>query len=213
MAFAHTLEQIQNAKTITWKMIAYEHVTSKDGKRTWANTEVVEYAYRAPGLYREVRTDKKGQIESVEIADYIHGRKLKYSPKENKATLEDIFPCVNPSGPFAYYQEKLTSPNLQWVEKRKMATGVVNVFRSTFRDQGNERDWSIDFWIDAKTKQLVAAFQPGADIYDPEKDPSRKQMSEHDWSSMTMIGGGYQDICYDVAIDDSLFRFAPPEGL
>ena len=34
-AFAQTLEQIQKAKTITWKTTFYEHITSKDGKRTW----------------------------------------------------------------------------------------------------------------------------------------------------------------------------------
>ena len=67
-----------------------------------------------------------------------------------------------------YYQEKLNEPNLQWIGKRKTATGEVNVFRNAFRDHDNDRDWSIDFWIDAKTKQLVAVYDPGADIYDPE---------------------------------------------
>ena len=67
-AFAQVLDQIQKAKTITWKTNFFEHITSKDGKRTWANTEVAEHAYKAPGLYREVRFDKNGQVEDCRIS-------------------------------------------------------------------------------------------------------------------------------------------------
>ena len=43
-------------------------------------------------------------------------------------------------------------------------------FDTHMRDEPNGRDWSYDFWIDQKTKQLVEAHVPGADIYDPNKD-------------------------------------------
>lgn len=53
-AFAQVIEQIEKAKTITWKLTFYSHVVSKDGQKTWVETETREMAYKAPGLYREV---------------------------------------------------------------------------------------------------------------------------------------------------------------
>jgi len=212
-ALALTFEQIQKAKTITWKTTFYEHITSKDGKRTWLHTGCIEHAYKAPGLYRDVRLDDQGQIVTVEIRDSIRGRTLSYSPKEKKATLSEFTPSAHDPGPFAYSLEKLNAPNLQWVEKRKTASGEANVFRHTFRWYvGGERDWSCDFWIDAKTKQLVTICQPGADVYDPENDPARDTLPEQNRSLTKMMGSRDHDICYDVALDDSLFRLEPPEG-
>ncbi len=212
-AFALTLEQIKKAKTVAWKTTFYEHVTSKDGKRTWLHTGLIEHSYKAPGLYRDVRLDDEGQIESVEITDFIQGRKLTYSPKEKKATLSEITPSLHNPGPFASALEKLNAPNLQWVEKRETASGEANVFRHTFRWYvGGERDWSYDFWIDAKTKQLVALCSPGADVYDPENDPARNNRPGTNWSSRRAMGSRDHDIRYDVALDDSLFRLEPPVG-
>ncbi|MGD0517924.1 MAG: hypothetical protein ABSA26_10355 [Thermoguttaceae bacterium] len=210
-AFAQVLEQIEKAKTITWKTNFFEHITSENEKNTWAKTHVAECAFKAPGFRREVRFDEKGQVERVEISDYIHGRTLTCSPKEKKATIKETEPDATPSGPFDYCREKLNAPNLQWIGKRNTATGEVNVFRNAYRDHDNERDWSIDFWIDAKTKQLVATYSPGADIYDPENDPARNNPPGNAWSHHAM-GGGEIDIRYDVALDDSLFRLEPPEG-
>ena len=39
MAFAQIFDEIQKAKTITWKTTFYVRITSKDGKRTWLRTE------------------------------------------------------------------------------------------------------------------------------------------------------------------------------
>jgi hypothetical protein len=211
-AFAQTVEQIQKAKTMTWKTHFFEHITSRDKKTTWAVTEVMENAYKEPGLYRETRLDDKGQINSVEITDSIRGRKLRYFPKEKRATVEEIAACSNPSGPFGYHQKKLEEQNLQWIGKRTTETGECNLFRNAFRDHVNERNWSVDYWIDAQSKQLVAVYQPGADIYDYEHDPARNVAPGEGRSGMFMRGGGEVDIRYDVALDDSLFRTEPPEG-
>ncbi|HEY4759199.1 MAG TPA: hypothetical protein VIH42_01325 [Thermoguttaceae bacterium] len=219
-AFAQVLEQIQKAKSITWKMNFYEHITSEDGKSTWAKTHVLECAYKAPGLYRFVWVDDNGQVKSVEIEDWIHGRKLKYYPQEKKATIKETTPVSHDSGPFAYELEKLkqNAPDMKWVGKRKTATGEVNVFRWVFITDtydGNTRDWSIDYWIDAKTKRLVAQYAPGADIYDPEKDPAYNNPPGKDpgkAGSHRKMGRGILDIRYDVELDDSLFRTEPPEG-
>jgi hypothetical protein len=211
-AFAQTLEHIQNAKTMTWKTIFYEHITTKDEKHTWFKAHTTECAYKAPGLRREVRLDDNGQVESVEIRDTIRGRELTYTPKAKKATLSEIAPWSDDPGPFSYYRDKLNVPNLQWVGTRKTTGGEVNIFRNAFRDHNNERDWSIDFWIDTKTKRLVEVYQPGADIYDPEHDPARDNAPEEKWSSARAMGGAEKDIRYDVALDDSLFRLEPPAG-
>jgi outer membrane lipoprotein-sorting protein len=213
-AFAQVLEQIEKAKTITWKVNFFEHISSEDEKNTWANTEVAEHAYKAPGLYREVRFDKNGQIKTVEINDYIHGRKLKYSPIEKKATIEEIVPDANPSGPFDFCRDGLNAPNLQWVGKQKTTTGEVNIFRHAYKwfIEDAERDRSTDFWIDAKTKQLVATYTPGSDIYDPVTDPARNNQPGNERSIQTAMGVGQVDIRYDVALDDSLFSLEPPQG-
>ena len=64
-AFAQVLEQIEKAKTITWKTNFFEHITSENEKNTWAKTHVAECAFKAPGFRREVRFDEKGQVERV----------------------------------------------------------------------------------------------------------------------------------------------------
>jgi hypothetical protein len=172
----------------------------------------MELAYKAPGVCRKVWLDAKGAAERVEITDSVRGRKLTYCPKEKKATLAEINPPEKEEGPFSDYLQKLSELNLQWIAKRKTAAGDVNVFRKAFWEQDNERDWSIDFWIDTKTKQLVGVYQPGADIYDPETDPARNApRAETAWSRQ-MMGGGASSIRYDAALEDSLFRLQPPEG-
>ena len=76
-AFAQVIEQIEKAKTITWKLTFYSHVVSKDGQKTWVETETREMAYKAPGLYREVlHPTVRGQIEHVCITDAVNLRSL-----------------------------------------------------------------------------------------------------------------------------------------
>ena len=79
-------------------------------------------------------------------------------------------------------------------------------------DNANERDWSRDFWVDAKTKQLVAIYSPGGDIYDPDRDPVRNNPPGKEPSKGETVADGWHDMQYDVALDDSLFRLQPPEG-
>jgi outer membrane lipoprotein-sorting protein len=210
--FAKTFEHIQKAKTMTWKSVGYEHVSTWDKKRTWAHRDVVKRAYKAPGLHRFERLDDNGQITQVEIRDFGRGRIVTLYPKEKKAVVEEIAPGHGDSGPLGSDLEKLNAPNLQWVGKRKTADGEVNVFRHAFRwFIGKECDYSNDFWIDAKTKQLVALYTPGADVYDPEHDPV-KGNPPGDGRRHHIMGGGCVDIRYDVPLDDSLFSVEPPEG-
>jgi len=207
------MDQIEKARSITWKVTYYNHVTSKDGKRTWMETSQHECAYKAPGLYRQTVVDKNGQIKSVQIADTVNKRELFLNPKNNKATLSEVaIAARNPRGPFVWVTQELKKPDLQWVAKRQTEAGELNVFRRAFRDEPNGKEWSYDFSMDQKTKQLVELRIPGTDIFDPDTDPARNNSPEKDWSTGKPVGSIHYDIVFDAELDDSLFRLDPPEG-
>ena len=210
-AFAQTVDQIQKAKNVTWKWTVYMHVGSKDGKTTWLKTETREKAYKSPGLYRETYLDDKGQVREVEITDAVHKKRINIFPGTKEATISDIVTDWDTRGPFEWVKKELETANLQWVETRNTHSGEVNVFRHAYRDQSNGRDWSDDFWIDQKTKRLVEAHSPGADIYDPDKDPARNIPPGKAWST-TCPASVNHDIDFDASVDDSLFPLEPPAG-
>jgi hypothetical protein len=176
-----------------------------------------ENAYKAPGFYRHAILDEKRQVQCVQIIDYVHYRyrMLSLHPAKKTATLEELSlpPGVRLGGPFSGYgNQHLKSPELQWVEKRKTPAGEINIFRHSFRDNGNLRDWSYDFWIDHKSKQLIELHSPGTDIYDPDKDPVRNMPPEKEWSKSRPTAEVQRDVVYNAELDDSLFRLEPPEG-
>jgi outer membrane lipoprotein-sorting protein len=211
--FAHVLEHIEKAKTITWKTTFYAHVTSKDGTRTWVETETREHAYKAPDLYRNVYFDENGQITHWTIRNAMNREELSINPGEKTATFRELdVPMGNPRGPFVWHHEQMQKYNLELVGKGETETGEANIFRAAFRDKGNNRDYSYDFWIDAKTKKLVAVHVPGSDIYDPENDPARLNPPHKDRYSKKAIGYIQHDIIYDADLDESIFSLEPPEG-
>jgi hypothetical protein len=212
-AFAQVLDQIEKAKTITWKTTFYHHATSKDGKRTWIVNEIRQCAYKSPGLYRETDLDKTGKINWVHITDNLHNRELSLDLETKEAVVAGISTLVYDSrGPFEWVKEELKENNLQWVEKRKTEAGEVNIFRHSFRDNANGRNWSYDFWIDQKTKRLVEVHVPGDDIYDVYNDPGRNNPPEKEYS--IVMAGTFinSDINLDAELDESLFRLEPPTG-
>jgi outer membrane lipoprotein-sorting protein len=210
--FAQVLEQIEKAETITWKVTYYHHVTSKDGKRTWIETETRQQAYKAPGLYRDVHSDKNGQITYWTITDAINMKELSVDPDEKRATVRELAFARNPSGPFNWQKEEMQKHSLEWVGKAETETGEANIFRASFKNKCSNEDWSYDFWIDAKTKQLVAVQVPGADIYDPENDPVRMNPPYKDWYTKEPLCSIQYDIIYNEDLDESLFSLKPPGG-
>jgi hypothetical protein len=155
-AFAQTFDQIQKAKTITWNLTYYERITSKDKKRTWLRPDTRQCSYKSPGLYREVKLDEKGQVKWVTITDATHKQRIQLTlrPTEKKAFLSELaIEEFDPLGPFEWVKKETQDANLQFVETHKTASGAVNVFRHSMRDNANGRDWSEDFWIDQKTKR------------------------------------------------------------
>ncbi|HUW20611.1 MAG TPA: hypothetical protein VMW16_15040 [Sedimentisphaerales bacterium] len=212
-AFADVLEQIEKAKTITWKTTFYSKVTSKDGKRRWIETETREFAYKAPGLYRDVTLDENMEVKYVTITDNVHLKGLSLNPAKEEATVRELAAIEQDArGPFVWVSEQMKEQDLEWVGKERTAGGEVNVFRAAFRDEANNKDWSYDLWIDAKSKQLVAVQVPGADIYNPEEDPARNNRPERGWSISKPMCSVHYDINLDASLDEWLFSLEPPEG-
>ena len=211
-AFAQMAEQIEKAKAMTWKITFYTRVTSKDGKRTWIETEERDCAYKAPGLYRDVFLDKSGQIRSWEITDVVNEREITMHPSLKKAFVREMATMHGTRGPFVWVMEQMKERNLQWVGTKQTPGGQVNVFRAAFKDEGNNRDWSYDFWVHAETKQLVALQVPGSDIFDPENDPASKNAPEKEASFYQPFCFFDHDIRFDAELDDSLFDLTPPAG-
>jgi len=211
-AFARMAEQIENAKAITWKITFYTRVTSKDGKRTWIETEERDCAYKVPGLYRDVFFDKSGQTRSWEITDAVNEREITMYPRLKKALVREMATMHGSRRPFDWVMEQMRTRNLQWVRTKETPAGLVNIFRVAFKDQANDRDWSYDFWIHVETKRLVALQVPGSDIFDPENDPATRNAPEKEASLYESICFLDHDIQFDAELDDSLFDLTPPAG-
>lgn len=212
-AFAQVLQQIEKANIITWKTTFYSQVTSKDGERTWIETETRQFAYKAPGLYRDVTLDENMQIKHVTITDTVNLKELSLNPGKKEATVRELALALDDlRGPFVWVKQQMKERDLEWVGKQETAAEVVNVFRTAFRDEANNEDWSYDFWIDEKTKRLIAVRVPGANIYDPEKHPARNNPPEKEWSVMKVMCSVQHDITFDAEPDESLFRLEPPDG-
>lgn len=221
------LEQIRKARTITWKTTFYSHVGSKDRERIWMETETRSCAYRAPGLYRQECLDTHRQTRWVAITDVLQRKELNLNPEKKEATLFELATVLydlhgpfawiqisglkhNWRGPVVWFNDQTEKGKLAWAGKKETANGEADVFRAAFKDMPNNRDWSYDFWIEKKSKQLTAVHIPGANIYDPEKDPARENLPEESWSWKMPMGSALCDIHFDVELDESLFRMVPP---
>ncbi len=208
-AFAQTLEQIQKAKTITWTDTLYCRITSKDGQRYWYEANVFKFAYKAPGLYRETRLDRQGNVESVEITDVAAMKVLTLYPATKTATLSEERPKWDMEGPFRDARQAFKDPDLQFLEKRKTSAGEVNVFRLV------EGQCFFDYWVNQKSKQLIEYHinqNERVTLADYENDPRRDAPPEKETSGGTIVGSIENQINYDAELDDSLFRLDVPEG-
>lgn len=213
-AFAQTLEQIQKAKFIIWTSTVYMHESSEDGQMTWVKAFTKQCAYKAPGWYRETGLDEDGQLRAVRIQDTAQLRQLTLLPEQKIATLAEVkIPMGEREGPFASVMKELKGDDLQFVETRNMPTGEVNVFRYSIPAKKNPNgvDWSYDYWIDNKTKQLVELRIPGTDIYDPDKDPTRNN-PPGTMSRGRVAGAVFSGFVFDAELEESLFRLDPPAG-
>ncbi len=85
------VKQIEQANTATLKTKFYQRRNSKDTKAQTRINDALEhqtreYAYKAPGLYRDVTLDENGQVTQIDINDTIKLKRLFLNPKEMKLT-------------------------------------------------------------------------------------------------------------------------------
>lgn len=205
--------RMPEGQNVIWVTTFYSRVTSRDGKRTWVDVEDRQKAYRAPGLYRETFANKQGQVTQIAITDANQKRALSLYPQTNSATLTEAAVAMeDPRGPFAWCDRELAGKDLKFVEMRHVDVRDVNVFRHAFWDAPNGRNWSYDFWLDAKTKELVAVNVPGADIYDRDNDPDRNNAAEARRGGTKSLGYVDHKIEVGAEVDASLFSLELPEG-
>ena len=212
---AQTVNTINKAETITWTITFYTRYWSKDGKRSWLKKEPRwERSYLAPGRMRDVKFDDDGRVAFVDIEDVAAGKVLHLDMKKKTAMLKN-----EPSGqfgpggnPFAGVAKVLAGNSIEFVGPREVEEVEVNVFRhrAEFRQGGLEIN---DFWLDAKTKQLVGYVSTSEDKpFDPATDHDRDNQPEKKFSKGTIAGMIQSDIVFDAQLDPKLFSLTPPEG-
>ncbi|MHC4177846.1 MAG: zf-HC2 domain-containing protein [Planctomycetota bacterium] len=230
-SLAEAAEQLRQAKTVTWTMLAYQNVTSKDKKTIWLETESVKYMWKAPGLQREVHINAQGRVHFIRIENHMKGASLSLEPGKKKARLTYPGLPMERTGQqskdvLTRMSEWLTKTENGWImgEPKPLGTKEINgreaigyrVARETvgFGKGTGSRSvpWSADLWLDAEAKRLVLVHNPGVNVYDPEKDPARHNRPGEGWSGMRVMGGVFRDIVYNQELDDSLFSLDPPDG-
>ena len=129
------VKQIEQANTATWKQKFYQRRFRNDTKEQTSINDHIEhqtreYAYKAPGLYRDVTRDESGRVISIDINDSIGLKRLLLSPTEMKATLFHLTePGLPVGGLFADVKEFLKSDNLEWLGEKKFEGNKANGFR------------------------------------------------------------------------------------
>jgi hypothetical protein len=212
-AFGDVLQGITNAKSMTWKLTYYERTTSADGKRTWLTSATRELAYMEPGMYRETALDESGKVAWVHITDAVGRKQLQLDPQKRVATLAMLAAGEgDPRGPFASLMDEIKKHSLELVRRQQTNGGDANIFRIRFYNDYMKKPVSYDFWIDAKSKQLVKIWSPGADLFDLEKETDRLNRPEEQWSSRDSPAAVYHDIVYNAKLDRTLFSLEPPAG-
>ncbi|QDT97484.1 hypothetical protein [Gimesia aquarii] len=213
-SFARTVKAIDKATTITWTRTVYSRATSEDGKRTWIRTEPrSEWAYRSPNLYRNTLYDEEGNVRSVEIIDTLLNKALHLDIQRKKATWLNKPEQFGPGGPFESVKNILLNKPIELVGQKELNGVKVNVFRYR-RDTKviDERTRTTDIWLDAKTKQLVRMYSPGASIFNLVTDPDRDKPAEKRLSKASMLGSMTGNIVFDAKLDPELFSLIPPQG-
>lgn len=213
MAYADVLAQIEKAKTITSKRTVYIYdMRGKCKDPKWAKVLTQDCVYKSPGLEHVVQRNESGPM-FISVTDHVHGKTLSLDPETKRATLDELPASWRHSDShFDWYREKLKDASLQWVEKRKTASGEVNVFRYPYKNEGDGSDWSFDFWVDARTKRLIEVHSPGADIYDLKKVPTPNASTGKGLATDFAQIEIYDDFVLDAVVDDSLFSLDSPEG-
>jgi len=217
-AYAEVNDQLKQAKSATWKIKSYNEVVGEDGQTKWIQVNKIESAYLAPGRYRDDRFDADGRPTSTVITDNEKLKKiLLYMPKRRAELRELTEARIDQVNPFNLLTKEMEN-RLKWVETRKVGQRTVNVFRwrnkfkGPYRGKPLKNGYSLDFWMDADTKELIRYQSPGSDLFDPDKDPLMKTKPQERISGGTSLGFVVYDIKLNADLDESFFELKAPEG-
>ena len=207
-SFAQAVKAAKGAQTLTETRSSYERLHSTDGQRSWLRIQRTNVAFQRPGLYRETGFDEHGNLNTVEIADLEKKKFLFLDMKSKKATWRNK-PTFDygPDGPIFSSTKLLDLKDIQLVGQRKVGDANANVFRWRGSAPG-----SADFWVDAKSKQLLGYSSPSAAVFDPSTAADRNNLAEKTFSHGQIAGSITDNIVVDAKLDDDLFNMKVPEG-
>ena len=163
--FEAIAKEVAQAKTIAMTVTPYMSFTNKDESRIWIQPlDPSELAFRAPHAYRDTRL-RGGVPFMVQIVDAKNKESLTLRVREKKAFR--THPTVNIYGteeanPLATLGRMLAEKTPLFVETREIDGRTVEVYRF----QREQRNKTLDIWIDADSKKLYAISDPGGDQLD-----------------------------------------------
>jgi hypothetical protein len=229
---------MEKAMSATWKVSYYQKLHTKDGRSSrWFRDShnLQRYYYKAPGLYRRENLDPDGKVNFVSIEDGPSRARIEINHKERSAVLTPLGlgyeSDYRREGPFASFLEAMASPDLVILPERQIDGARAVGFRYEYPASSPIQPWDFDFWLDARTKILVRAQVPGADIFDdsnlsqetavpfpipfeqPVKDGGKEYFVDRERRAEQQNSGhAFHDIVFNPDLGDDLFSLEPPEG-
>ena len=131
------------------------YVYNDRGKGVWFKTEE-EHAYKAPGLYRTKATTVGFEDTQpfIRITDEIKKIQLTLWPVNRTAEFAEMATQGHdPRGAFMVASDEIKKGICNGSEHGRLRRAKPTSFRSANDSHG--RHWSVDFWIDSVTKQLL----------------------------------------------------------
>ncbi len=212
---AETVHAMREGQTVSYTTTIYTRVYSKDGERTWLDTHKFTTAYRHPGLYRNTSYDNEGNVSWVYVVDSRSGKSLSLNMKRNEVHRGGRVAFqmqYDPKGPLGWIADAVRSEPVELAGQRNINGRRVTVVRYRRETMPNDERNSLDIWIDAENKELVAISDPGADVFDPSAMIDRGNPPEKAISKGQLLGSILSDIVLDAGLDADLFNLTPPKG-
>lgn len=223
-ALAAVSARLQQAKTISWTEVAYQRLSSKDGKEVWLEPLTRHCMYKAPGRTRTEILDSDGQVREIVIEDLPGGARLLLNckTKEARMTLTDGAKYYI-ADVFTIMSKHLDSEDLEFgrlaLQIEALGERQINGRRArgwrvtqTGPFAYSEDPYSEDLWVDIQTKHMLQVHLPSLNRFDPDTDPARNNPPGERASRREAAGKVCRDIVYDLELDDSLFSVTAPEG-
>jgi hypothetical protein len=223
VAFAEVLQRIEDAKTLECTYISYAYDLEKgqiveDSRCRWM--------FREPCQMRRVHYNDDGSILNIIIEDKVEGTRLFLYPSEKRAELIHLGRPTDTGGYTAHGPMDRIKVGLDREKSRPLGKKEING-REAYgftRRTGEVRPADPycrppDFWIDAKTKEILLYQCPGPQLRQLRAEEARtgkleawRRKHTDQGSKLVFLGEEFRDIVYDSELDESLFGFDVPEG-